>query len=116
MTNRYRDRLLVLPEDRANEEIANGFIQNLNVNERHVNERHVNVERIAGGWVKVVEKFNQDLVPVMDEYKKTWVVLLIDFDRDRGRLSWVKNRIPEDLKLDVQVLSYGSIPKTGCRF
>jgi len=106
MTNRYRDRLLVLPEDRANEEIVNGFIQNLNVN-----ECHINVERIAGGWVKVVEKFNQDLVPIMDEYKKTWVVLLIDFDKDKDRLSWVKDLIPEDLKERVFVLGVLSNPE-----
>ena len=54
--NRYKPHIFVLPEDRANEEIANGFIQAENVN-----FRAIQIERIANGWNKVVEKFNEQL-------------------------------------------------------
>ena len=50
--NRYSPHILVLPEDRANEEIANGFLENLNVN-----DRVIKIERPAGGWTKVISKF-----------------------------------------------------------
>jgi hypothetical protein len=64
--NRYKSRLIVLPEDRANEEMINGFIQAPNVN-----TRAIQVERPAKGWTKVVEKFTTQLVPEMRQFTKT---------------------------------------------
>jgi hypothetical protein len=52
MPNKFKDHIIVLPEDDANQEIANGFngfLLNLNLNG--------NLMKIlppAGGWEKVV--------------------------------------------------------------
>jgi len=88
--NRHRPHIIILPEDRANEQIANGFIFN---NSIIVN--NIQIIPPAGGWIKVIEKFNLDLLPTMQEYINRIVVLLIDFDNNSDRLKTVKQDIPE---------------------
>jgi len=48
--NKFKPHILVLPEDDANRQIANGFIQALNVN-----ERAIQVMPNADGWKKAVD-------------------------------------------------------------
>ncbi len=105
--NRYQPHIIVLPEDRANEEIVNGFIQNANVN-----ERAIQVERPAGGWGKVVEKFTEVHVSEMRQFTKSMIVLLIDFDECKDRFSHVNSKIPEDLKERVFILGVQSNPES----
>ncbi len=97
----------MLPEDRANEEIANGFIQIPNVN-----SRTIKIERPAGGWKKVLKKFEEEHIAVMRQYTKSRVVLLIDFDQRDDRLSYVNSQIPDDLKERVFVLGVFSNPES----
>lgn len=104
--NREKDHILVLPEDRANEEIANGFIQIPNVN-----SRTIKIERPAGGWKKVLKKFEEEHIAVMRQYTKSRVVLLIDFDQCKDRLEYVNSQIPDDLKERVFVLGVFSNPE-----
>ena len=104
--NKYQDHVLVLPEDDANRQIANGFINNLNVK-----ERAIKVLPIAGGWGKVVEKFLKNHVSKMQEFSKRMMVLLIDFDGKVDRLSDVKSQIPEDLQDRVFILGVLSDPE-----
>lgn len=104
--NREKEHILVLPEDRANEEIANGFIQIPSVN-----NRIIKIERPAGGWKKVLKRFEAEHIAVMRQYSKTKVVLLIDFDRREDRLSYVSSQIPNDLKERVFVLGVLSNPE-----
>jgi len=96
----------VLPEDRANEEITNGFILAPNIN-----DRAIKVERPAKGWRKVVEKFTTQLVPEMRQFTESFVVLLMDFDQREDRLARVKSQIPEDLQDRVFVLGVLSEPE-----
>ncbi|HAG81331.1 MAG TPA: hypothetical protein DCL61_09180 [Cyanobacteria bacterium UBA12227] len=105
--NREKEHILVLPEDRANEEIANGFIQIPNVN-----SRTIKIERPAGGWKKVLKKFEEEHIAVMRQYTKSRVVLLIDFDQRDDRLSYVNSQIPDDLKERVFVLGVFSNPES----
>lgn len=105
--NREKDHIVILPEDRANEEIINGFIQNLNI----VNDRAVKVERPIGGWVKTLDKFNDDHAPKMRKYLNRLVVLVIDFDRDEHRLEHMTAKIPDDLKDRVFVVGTFSNPE-----
>ncbi len=105
--NRYQPHIIVLPEDRANEEIANGFLQAENVN-----QRAVQVERPAGGWGKVVDKFIEVHIPEMRQFTKSMIVLLIDFDQREDRFSYVESQIPEDLKKRVFVLGVQSNPES----
>ncbi|OIP68186.1 MAG: hypothetical protein AUK43_16845 [Oscillatoriales cyanobacterium CG2_30_40_61] len=103
---RYQPHLIVLPEDRANERIANGFIDNLNVN-----ERAIQVDRPAGGWGKVVKKFKEVYVDEMRKFTRSMIVLLIDFDRREDRFSYVHNHIPDDIKARVFILGVQSNPE-----
>ncbi|MEG4802106.1 hypothetical protein QUB63_20100 [Microcoleus sp. ARI1-B5] len=104
--NNYQDHVLVLPEDDANRQIANGFINNLNVK-----ERAIQVLPIAGGWGKVVEKFLKNQADEMKKLSKRRMVLLIDFDRKGERLNHVKSQIPEELQDRVFILGVLSDPE-----
>jgi len=105
--NKYKPQIIVLPEDDANEEIVNGFILALNVN-----ERAIRIERPIGGWKKVLEKFADNIVPMMRQNAHSRVVLLIDFDKREDRLSYAKNYIPKDLADRVFVLGVQSNPES----
>jgi hypothetical protein len=103
--NKYQDHVLVLPEDDANRQIANGFINNLNVN-----ARAIQVLPIADGWGKVVDKFKDYHVDEMRRFPKRMMVLLIDFDLREDRLTHVKEQIPEALQDRVFILGVLSEP------
>jgi hypothetical protein len=104
--NRYHPHVLVLPEDRANEELANGFSLKL-----ELNQRSIQILRHRHGWKTVLEEFSRDYIARMREYPKTIMILLMDFDEDKDRANYVKEQIPEDLKARVFVLGVLSEPE-----
>ena len=106
--NPYKSHVVVLPEDRANEEIVNGFNNFLDLY-----SRAIQIERPAGGWEKVVEKFLKNHASEMKKkFPERMMVLLIDFDENyEDRFSYVKERIPEDLENRVFVLGVLSEPE-----
>ncbi|MEG4841413.1 hypothetical protein [Microcoleus sp. B9-D4] len=104
--NNYQSHVLVLPEDDANRQIANGFILNSNVN-----EPAIQVLPIANGWGKVVALFKKNQVSEMRKFPKRMMVLLIDFDGTGERGSYVKSQIPEDLQDRVFILGVLSDPE-----
>jgi hypothetical protein len=104
--NNYRPHILVLPEDSANSEIANGFLLNTDLN-----ERLIQVLPFARGWMTVVDKFMDDHISKMRLYPERMIVLLIDFDEQEGRLDFVSTKIPSDLKDRVFVLGVLSEPE-----
>lgn len=69
------------------------------------------VLRIVGGWVKVLECFQSEHIKGMERYHNRFMVLLIDFDRDKDRLERAKKFIPENLKERVFVLGAWSKPE-----
>ncbi|NEQ65556.1 MAG: hypothetical protein F6K21_08655 [Symploca sp. SIO2D2] len=97
--NRYKPHVFVLPEDDANRQIANSFVLHPNLR-----ERVIQVLPPARGWKKVVSKLVEFYIPEMRHFSEERVVLLIDFDQDEGRLSYVDEQIPNDLKERVFVL------------
>ncbi len=102
--NSYKPHILVLPEDDANRQIANGFILNLN-------SRAIQVLQIADGWKKAVDQLTNDYATGMRQFPQRMIVLLIDFDEDENRLSYVKSLIPEDLKERVFIIGAQSNPE-----
>lgn len=104
--NREKEHLLVLPEDDANRQIVIGFINDLNVN-----NSVIQVVPIADGWKKAVEQLTNDYGPGMRKYLKRRIVLIIDFDKNENRFSYVDSHIPEDLKERVFVLGVQSNPE-----
>jgi hypothetical protein len=106
MINRYTPHLLVLPEDDANRQIANGFLLS-----SKLNSRAIQVLPEARGWEDVVEKFTNDYASTMRQYSHRMIALLIDFDQDEDRLDYVKQHIPSDLENRVFVLGVLSEPE-----
>ena len=104
--NRYRPYLIILPEDDATEEIANGFIK---VSE--VNFAAIRIERPARGWPNVVTRFTKEIVSEMNQYSDAMIVLLIDFDDNEKRLSFVEKDIPENLRNRVFIIGIWSNPE-----
>jgi hypothetical protein len=102
--NKYKSHLLVLPEDDANRQLANGFDLNLSSRQYHV-------EEVAGGWHRVCERFVSDHITPMQNNPDRFVVLLIDFDNDLSRRETVKSHIPADLRDRVFVIGTRSNPE-----
>jgi hypothetical protein len=104
--NSYQPHILVLPEDNANSEIANGFLLNPNLN-----ERLIQILPFARGWTTVLNKFVDDHTSKMRLFPERMIVLLIDFDEQEDRLAYVETKIPSDLKDRVFVLGVFSEPE-----
>jgi hypothetical protein len=98
--NKHLPHVLVLPEDDANRQLANGFL--LQVDPARL--RRMQVLPVAGGWHEVLELFLADHVNEMDLYASRFMILLIDFDSDDERMENATNRIPARLRHRVFIL------------
>ena len=88
--NRDLPHVVVLPEDDANRQIANGFAL-------ECSSRQLKVESEIGGWMRVVEDFLNFHVTSMRAFPERIVVLVIDFDDHPERLVEIREKIPKDL-------------------
>ena len=104
--NRYQPHVLVLPEDDANRQLANGFIQ-----DQDVSTRRIQVLEPAGGWMRVMECFKSDHVRAMETCPLRSMVLLIDFDGKKDRMNLAKEVIPSHLTERVFVLGVLTEPE-----
>lgn len=102
--NRNKPHVLVLPEDNANRQIANGF-------QLDVSSRQIQVLPETGGWIRVLECFTEDQIWGMDRFPERFMILLIDFDNKEARLQGVKAKIPSHLTERVFVLGVLSEPE-----
>jgi len=90
--NKYKPHVLVLPEDDANRQLANGFILHPDLP-----ARTIQVLEEVGGWLVVLTRFLDDHVAEMECNANRFMILLIDFDADPNRLQHAKGRIPAHL-------------------
>jgi hypothetical protein len=97
--NKYQPHVFVLPEDDANRQLVNGFLQ-----DQYLLNWKIKVLEEAGGWTKVLERFNSDQVVGMNRFSERFMVLLIDFDDHLERLSQAKAEIPDHLAERVFIL------------
>ncbi|WP_306603351.1 hypothetical protein [Azonexus sp.] len=89
--NLYKPHVLVLPEDDANRQLANGFLQ-----DPALNLRAIQVLPIAGGWSKVRDDFVSTHLSQLRNYALRHLVLLIDFDGQVAtRLKHFNDAFPE---------------------
>ena len=102
--NKHLPHVLVLPEDDANTQIANGFLLGLST-------RQIQILEEAGGWIRVPERFRSDYVDGMKRHSNRFMILLIDFDGKEERLQEATARIPEDLQERVFILGALSEPE-----
>jgi hypothetical protein len=108
MTNRFQPHILVLPEDDANSQLANGFLLDLH----QAALRKIQVLPEAGGWIAVLDTFESDHVADMDRYTKGFMFLLIDFDGDEERGAYARRKIPERLRERVFILGARTDPES----
>ena len=104
---RNKNHVLIIPEDDANRQLANGFILH-----DDVDTRRIHIEPAAGGWARVLRTFNDDHVKGMLNFPNRHVVLLIDFDGQEDRLGSVRNQIPTHLRDRVFVLGSQTEPES----
>jgi len=105
--NKDLPHILVLPEDDANRQLANGFWQEVDWNR----QRKMQVLPEVGGWSEVLSHFNSQHVAGMDRWPARFIVLLIDFDGRQDRLDNAKAAIPERLAERVFVLGAWDEPE-----
>ena len=105
--NVYKPHVLVVPEDDADRDIANGFLL-----DPSLKPRNIQVLPHVGGWVKVLGSFLEDHVAGLRRYPSRYLVLLIDFDDHIDeRTAKFKESIPHDLVDRVFLLGTSSEPE-----
>jgi hypothetical protein len=110
--NKELPHVMVLPEDDADRQLADGFKLELS----QIVGRQLHVLPEAGGWPNVLKSFEKDHVGEMNLYRKRFMVLLIDFDgKVERRLQQAREVIPDPLKERVFVLSPRKEPKDLAR-
>lgn len=107
--NREKPHVVILPEDDANRQIANGIMMNSNVK-----QRNLKILSPARGCKKTADQFEKDIIPEMSKYPDMNVIMMIDFDEKQGSVnnfSYAKSKIPDNLKNRVFVLGVFSEPE-----
>jgi hypothetical protein len=104
--NKYQPHVLVLPEDDANRQLANGFLL-----DEFLKVQCIQVLEEVGGWIQVLERFKSDHVHGMERYQSRYMVLLIDFDCKQDRLNYAKRFIPAHLADRVFILGVWTEPE-----
>lgn len=104
--NQYRPHILVLPEDDATRELANGFCLH-----QSLDGRRIQVLNETGGWNKAVDALLTTHVPELRRNPHRHLVLVIDFDNEADRLQYVQSQVPEDLRQRVFVVGVLSEPE-----
>jgi hypothetical protein len=106
MSNDYMPHVSVLPEDDANRQLIVGFLL-----DPYLSFYRVNVLRVAGGWGKVLQRFQSTHIAEMRKNQNRFMILLIDFDKREGRFAKAKAVIPKDLEDRVFILGVWSEPE-----
>ncbi len=94
--NRYQPHVLVLPEDDANRQLANGFVLDLDA----AVLTRIQVLEEVGGWHEVLNHLQSDHIADMNRYTNRFIVLLIDFDRNSGRLDDARNEFLSPFEIE----------------
>jgi hypothetical protein len=104
--NKYKPHVIIMPEDRANQQIVNGFLLH-----EKLDPTAIQVLGPAGGWLNVIDGFRVNLQTSLEKYPGRHVVLLMDCDGDIGRLEAVKKKIPASIADRVFVLGADPYPE-----
>lgn len=117
--NAYKPHLLILPEDEATQDLANGFQQAANVN-----DRAIQILPFSRGYRDVLAKLKESHISGLRQFQERRILLVIDFD-DEGsesraelsnitrRMNYIKDEvIPKDLIDRIFVLGVRDEPET----
>jgi hypothetical protein len=105
--NRHKEHILVLPEDDANRQMANGLVLEMPDRSRS----QVRILPVAGGWEKVLRQFRSDHVRYMDRFPTCAMILAIDFDGRHERFSEARTWVPDALAERVFILGVWTRPE-----
>lgn len=98
--NKFMPHVYVIPEDHADEQIANGFVLH-----DQVKQNRIRVEQPAGGWLEVLHKFKVEYIAHLQKYEQGHVIMLIDFDgKYDSKRTECEQAIPDELKQRVFVV------------
>jgi Lecithin:cholesterol acyltransferase len=86
--------------------LARSYLQN------GLDHRRIQVLPVAGGWLKAITHFEENLVTSLRTYRNGRVVLVVDFDDNfEDRLKHFKEAIPKEFKDRVFVIGVLSEPE-----
>jgi len=101
--NKYRNHVVVIPEDDVNRQVMNGFLLH-----QSLKPRSIDVRPPAGGWKKVL---NADL-PGLWSLNCRYFILLVDFDRDfKRRKRYFEEQFPVEVRNRVYLIGCLSEPE-----
>lgn len=106
MSNKFKPHVLVLPEDDANRQIANGFML-----EPSLRQRNLQVLPPAGGWAVARDKLKAEHVPELSRLPQRIMVVLVDFDGRSERREQILGDIPHEIRKRIFVLGVFSEPE-----
>lgn len=105
--NVYKPHVLVVPEDRADREIATGFTLYAGIK-----LRNIQVLPSSGGWGKVLDSFINTHIKGLRDYPLRHLVLLIDFDNHfEERYAQFEEQFASDVRDRVFLLGTESEPE-----
>ena len=105
--NVYKPHVIVMVEDDADRQIANGFLL-----DPSIKLRNIQVLNPAGGWGKVLDSFVANHVAELRRLPQRHLVLLIDFDDDvDDRTEHFVSQFPPDVKDRVFLLGTHGEPE-----
>ncbi|MBY0231881.1 MAG: hypothetical protein K2W96_21575 [Gemmataceae bacterium] len=110
MSNKYAPHVVLIPEDHANEQLANGFALH-----HGVRDRLIEIRNPAGGWGHVLDVFTKEIIPYLKSCRSAHAVLLVDFDESDERGAICEGRIPAELKDRVFVIGSWATPEDAKR-
>ena len=106
--NNYLPHVMVLPEDLADQDIANGF--QLEMDQQR--QRRIQILIVAVGWGHVLDSFERDQLRDLQKYPNRYLAMVIDFDNATGRRAAAEARIPAHPRDRVFILGTRSEPET----
>jgi hypothetical protein len=104
--NLYQKHLLVIPEDKANQDIVNGFLLRV-----ESNARQLQVLGLANGWIKGKDKLLDLCRDRLKENRNAHALLLVDYDKVPARGSNIRSLISDDIKDRVFVIGVWTEPE-----
>ena len=102
--NIYKPHIVILPEDRANRQIANGFLV-------AIHSTQVKIENEIGGWLKVVDSFHTSYSNTMRLYANRYLIMIVDCDKTHDRISNIRANLPDDIIDRIFILGCISEPE-----
>jgi hypothetical protein len=105
--NKHLPHVLVLPEDDANRQLANGFALEVDF-ER---QRRIQILPVVGGWLELLNRFKEDHCDALVRFPNRNLVLLIDFDNVPDRLDRCRREVPPEIAERVFILGVWSEPE-----